>query len=279
MGRPRQDQFQGALIGCAVGDALGAPLEGWSRERIGELPSVTDHYRPLARGKEGLRYPSGQYTDDTQLTMAIARSLVACQGVDGADIAREFAALWRTRPKSSVQVPVADRAVRRLIEGVRWQDAAVARRPAAQRRGDARSPRSGCGTVTGCTGSPTMWLRRASSRIAIRLRSTPLWRSRRRLRMPPLRKRDRDATLLGRDGRVGPEPRLRRTHRGARRLARIVGTGSAWTRSPTRANVLGSHGFGIPALAEPTVLASLYAFLRSPRHYVATIDCALRIGG
>ena len=41
----------------------------------------------------------------------------------------------------------------------------------------------------------------------------------------------------------------------------------------------GAHGFGIPALAEPTVLASLYAFLRSPGDYVATIDCALRIGG
>ena len=38
-------------------------------------------------------------------------------------------------------------------------------------------------------------------------------------------------------------------------------------------------GFGVPALAEPTVLASLYAFLRHPDDYVATIDCALRVGG
>ena len=38
-------------------------------------------------------------------------------------------------------------------------------------------------------------------------------------------------------------------------------------------------GFGIPAMAEPTVLASLYAFLKSPGDYVATVDCALRVGG
>jgi len=38
-------------------------------------------------------------------------------------------------------------------------------------------------------------------------------------------------------------------------------------------------GFGIPALAEPTVLAALYAFLRSPTDYIATIDTTLRIGG
>ena len=38
-------------------------------------------------------------------------------------------------------------------------------------------------------------------------------------------------------------------------------------------------GFGIPAMAEPTVLASFHALLKSPGDYVETVDCALRIGG
>ena len=41
----------------------------------------------------------------------------------------------------------------------------------------------------------------------------------------------------------------------------------------------GAHGFGIPAMAEPTVLAALYTFLRSPGDFMETIDCALHVGG
>ena len=276
MGRPRQDQFQGALIGCAVGDALGAPLEGWSRERIGELPSVTDHYRPLARGKEGLRYPSGQYTDDTQLTMAIARSLVACQGVDGADIAREFAALWRSAEIVGAG-PVADRAVRRLIEGVRWQDAAVAD----------DLPLNGAAMRVAPIG---LWNCDRLHRLADDVATASVVTHRHPLAIdaamavatavahaatscvietPPFL--DAMAASVQNPGFAGHIEELG-DWLGSSELAALDAIADTGQRP-------GSHGFGIPALAEPTVLASLYAFLRSPRHYVATIDCALRIGG
>ena len=38
-------------------------------------------------------------------------------------------------------------------------------------------------------------------------------------------------------------------------------------------------GFGVPAMAEPTVLAALYAFLRSPGDFAATVETSLRMGG
>ena len=73
-------------MGCAVGDALGAPLEGLSRERISTLQGITDGYRPFFRAKNGpntIQYPLGRYTDDTELTLATVKSLLASGCVDG----------------------------------------------------------------------------------------------------------------------------------------------------------------------------------------------------
>ena len=41
-------------------------------------------------------YPTEQYTDDAQLTIAIAKSIVQVGKVDGAVIAREFMNLWES---------------------------------------------------------------------------------------------------------------------------------------------------------------------------------------
>ena len=122
-GRPRQDQFVGALVGCAVGDALGAPLEGATREEIAKLTDLTAEFRPTRR-KKGWERPAGQYTDDTQLTNAIAKSMVDSGGVDGAAIAAEFAQLWESGEIVGQGI-VADRAVKRLIAGVPWDEAAA----------------------------------------------------------------------------------------------------------------------------------------------------------
>jgi ADP-ribosylglycohydrolase len=82
---------RGCLIGGAVGDALGAPLEGlWSDA----IPAADDLLADFAI-LEG--YPRGQYTDDTQLTVATVRSVVRERGVQPAAIARAIARLWRTQ--------------------------------------------------------------------------------------------------------------------------------------------------------------------------------------
>ena len=275
MVRPRQDQFEGALIGCAVGDALGAPLEGWPRERIAELPSVTDGYRPLSR-KGGIRYPDGQYTDDTQLTMAIARSLVAWGAVDGADIAREFAALWRSGEIVGAG-PVADRAVKRLIEGVRWQDAAAAD----------DLPLNGAAMRIAPI---ALWDCDRLDRLADDVATASVVTHRHPLAIDAAMAVATAVAHAATSSVVEAPPLL------AAAAASVRNAGFAghieelgdWLRSPERAALEaiagtgqrpGARGFGIPALAEPTVLASLYAFLGSPRDYVATIDCALHIGG
>lgn len=86
-----EDRFFGCLIGCAVGDALGAPFEGyWDHQ----LPSRKALLRSFAE-VEG--YPLGQYTDDTQLTVATVESIVGRGRLDAADVARSIAALWKTQ--------------------------------------------------------------------------------------------------------------------------------------------------------------------------------------
>jgi ADP-ribosylglycohydrolase len=85
------DRFPGCLLGCAVGDALGAPFEGyWGHQ----LPASEDLLRDFAE-VEG--YPRGQYTDDTQLMLATVKSIVRSKGIDPHDIARSIASLWKTQ--------------------------------------------------------------------------------------------------------------------------------------------------------------------------------------
>lgn len=278
MTRPRQEQFVGALIGCAAGDALGAPIEGKSHEQIASLEDMTGHYRPLPRRKAGSQthYPLGQYTDDTQLTVAIARSLVAQGAVDGAEIAREFAALWRSGEIVGAG-PVADRAVKRLIEGVPWQDAAVpddlplngaAMRIAPVGLWNCDRPDRLADDVA--TASVVTHRHPVSIDAAMAVATTVAHAvTSSEIETPAILDAVASAVQSqGFAGRIRGLGELLRSPPQAA-LEAIAGTGSR----------PGERGFGIPALAEPTVLAALYAFLRSPRDYVATIDFALRIGG
>lgn len=83
-----RDRFLGCLLGCAVGDALGAPYEGlWS-------DSIPDAETLLAGFGEFEGYPLGQYTDDTQLSVATVESILP-GAVAPPDIARSIARLWK----------------------------------------------------------------------------------------------------------------------------------------------------------------------------------------
>ena len=84
-----KSRFLGCLIGCAVGDALGAPFEGYWEH---QLPGGKALLRGFAE-VEG--YPRGQYTDDTQLTIATVESIVRQRELAPADIARSIASLWK----------------------------------------------------------------------------------------------------------------------------------------------------------------------------------------
>jgi len=84
-----KDRFLGCLVGCAVGDALGAPYEGYWEHQLPGRKAL------LKRFAEVEGYPRGQYTDDTQLTLAPVESIVRQGDLAPADIARSIASLWK----------------------------------------------------------------------------------------------------------------------------------------------------------------------------------------
>ena len=72
-----RSRFRGALVGSAVGDALGAPVEGCTIEEVGSFY------------ENGWELKS-HYTDDTEMMIGVAESLIEKHGFDGADMARKF---------------------------------------------------------------------------------------------------------------------------------------------------------------------------------------------
>jgi ADP-ribosyl-[dinitrogen reductase] hydrolase len=90
-----RDRFRGCLVGLAVGDALGATVEHLAREEIRARFGV--HTEIVGGG--WLDLEPGEVTDDTEMALCIARSLVAQGRVDPEDIARRFVAWYLAGPK------------------------------------------------------------------------------------------------------------------------------------------------------------------------------------
>jgi len=73
-----KDKFRGAILGCFLGDSFGAGFEGMSPDRaISRLGTLSEKY-------------GRTYTDDTDMTLALAESIIESGKVDPEDIARKF---------------------------------------------------------------------------------------------------------------------------------------------------------------------------------------------
>jgi poly(ADP-ribose) glycohydrolase ARH3 len=73
-----EDKFRGAILGCFLGDAFGSGFEGMESDR------AMFHMGIL--GKKFAR----KYTDDTDMTLALAESIIHCRRIDPEDIAKQF---------------------------------------------------------------------------------------------------------------------------------------------------------------------------------------------
>ncbi len=76
------DRASGALLGLAIGDAVGTTLEFKSRD---SYPMLTDM---IGGGPFGLK--PGEWTDDTAMALALADSLAAHPNLDEADLMHRF---------------------------------------------------------------------------------------------------------------------------------------------------------------------------------------------
>ena len=106
-----RDRLRGVAVGAAIGDALGMPLE------FG--PAIPPDR--LVRTMQPGRLPAGAFTDDTEMALALADSLLEHAPLDADSLARHFVAWYRTGP-SDVGIQTSD-ALGRIARGSPWQTA------------------------------------------------------------------------------------------------------------------------------------------------------------
>jgi ADP-ribosyl-[dinitrogen reductase] hydrolase len=111
-----RDRFRACLVGVAVGDALGGPFEGMSRDEV----KRKFNGKMVGGGIHRLR--AGECTDDASMTLALAESIIERGGVELDDIASKFVKWYASGPKGVGKLTA--EVIGLLSSGVSYRDAA-----------------------------------------------------------------------------------------------------------------------------------------------------------
>ena len=276
---PTRAQYQGCLVGQALGDALGFVVEGqphtfcrrYVEERLGG-----GRIGGLGRGP----FPLGQYSDDTQLARELLQSYAEWGRFGPEDYARRIATIF-SEGRIVGRGKATEEAAKRLARGVPWNEAGTpppsAGNGSAMRAGPIgllfyddldglvraaheqgfithRDPRCSAGAIA-IAGAVALALSESSierldflgrlSELTARMKAPfadDLMRLSGWLTLPP-------EQAVSRISRVGLERKL----------------DEGWDE--------------ITPFVVPSVLWSLYSFLRSPDDYWQTIRTAIVVGG
>ncbi len=273
------DRLAGCLLGQAAGDALGFVVEGAPPEAAAEY---VDRWLRAGRRTERAHphFSVGQYSDDTQLARELLLAFQEAGGFDCAAYAARIAELFR-RGRDVGAGPGTRGAAQRLIAGVPWREVATpppyAGNGSAMRaapigllaRGDPEalgrmareqsaithaSPECAAGAVA-IAGAVALASRAGPLAHGEFLESLAGW-------VGPV-DRGLAVAILGLERWGAREPPRAMEH--LLRAGLDPGAGGTWR--------------GVPGSVVPSVLWSLYAFLRSPDDYWETVCTAIRAGG
>lgn len=115
-----EGRFVGCLLGLAVGDGLGSPFEGLTGWLIYDMRGLPEQF---------LNTPSTEplyYTDDTEMMIGVAETLVECGAIDGTVLMRRFAENYHPeRGYGSGLQKILDR----IRAGDPWEELAVSQFP------------------------------------------------------------------------------------------------------------------------------------------------------
>lgn len=291
-------KFLGVMLGTFAGDALGMPVENWPPERIARAFGTLDTFysaklwlRSYAALFGAMHQPTqalggvplgrGTYTDDTQMMIGVAESLIACGGFDGADMARRFVENYDARRgygRGAMQ------AIRALRNGVPWEAVGAQLFGGKGSFGNGAAMRVapvGCfyhddpaelrrvadlsASITHAhpLGRQGAVLLASAVALAIRLEPDAAFESRAFL--------DKLVTSLPADG---DEARRSGADEFRSRLARIE---DLLARSPTVREVV--EALGNDVTAPGSVPAALYAFLAHPHSFREAVVYAVNLGG
>jgi poly(ADP-ribose) glycohydrolase ARH3 len=103
-----EDRFTGCMLGLALGDACGAPYEGGPVERL--------LWRLIGTTRQG----EMRWTDDTQMSLDLAESIIDKRALDPDDVALRFGSSYRW---SRGYGPGAAKLLKRIAKGQPWQQA------------------------------------------------------------------------------------------------------------------------------------------------------------
>lgn len=91
-----RDRAQGCIVGAAIGDALGMPIEFLSDAEIRKHYGRIEKFEKPLSSHPCKHLKAGQWTDDTQLLLLMAESLIENKGFEIYDFANRLAA-WGKR--------------------------------------------------------------------------------------------------------------------------------------------------------------------------------------
>ena len=274
-----EERLSGCLLGQAVGDMLGFPVEGRSPQTCF---AYVERLREAARGSNSDAWPGtlGQYTDDTQLARELVISYVHCRGFDPTDYARRIAAMF-SEARIVGRGRTTEAAARRLAMGVPW-DAAGTPAPSC---GNGSAMRAGpVGVLYGhdpdalvrvaidqgriTHADPRAVAGSVAVAVAVALASTPA----------SLHVQELVAQLIGYTAPIDVH-----FTRALMNLSGWLGLAPESAAAEIRAAGMqageSERWAGISPFVTSSVLWSLYCFLRSPDDYWETVLTAIGVGG
>ncbi len=273
---PTREQFQGCIVGQAVGDALGFNVEG---QPAPVCRRYVEKLRPDRAGGRGSFTP-GQYSDDTQLARELLQSYAARGEFDPEDYADRIAAIF-SEGRIVGRGRTTEKAAERLAAGVPWHEAGTPP-PAAGNGSAMRAGPVGLlfhddfeslvrvareqGIITHRDSRCSAGAVAVAGAVALVSRKEPVERLEFLGRLSELVasvEASFAGSLMSLSGWVTLPPEQAAAHISRAGLERKPDEGRD----------------GIPPFVIPSVLWSLYSFLRSPEDYWQTIRTAIAVGG
>ncbi len=122
------DKIRGMFLGIAIGDALYAPVETWSAEKIKETYGLLTTYVDPSSHKWMKGHPVGSWTDDTQLTLLVADSLIERRSFEVQDLAKRHVEYWKKEGDLGFG-STTRAAIKRLDSGIHWTESGKSNDP------------------------------------------------------------------------------------------------------------------------------------------------------
>ena len=276
---PQWDRFAGSLLGQALGDALGLPVEGHAPASCRYyVDTFLDPPREDLPGRWG--FPFGQYTDDTQLARELLSSMVDCRGFQPVDYATRIGAIF-TENRIVGRGRATEQAALKIAAGCPWDESGTPS-PAA---GNGSAMRAGpVGLVYGHDVEALVAVARDQGRIT---HQDPRCIAG-SVAVATAVARAAESTTIDPSEFIGAvaeatEPFHPPMAAVFRRLPDWIGQDEdSVAREIASLGAAPEHGDawqGISPYVLPSVTWALYSFLRSPEDYWETIRCAIAVGG